>query len=69
MCPLCSEQNWSQFENDMWRLEHWIQSTEAKLSVQPMMPPSNIEQLEDVIQEHRVRDLHNDPARYFDNLT
>lgn len=55
MCPLCSEQNWSQFENDMWRLEHWIQSTEAKLSVQPMVPPSKIEQLEDVIQEHRVR--------------
>lgn len=55
ICYLCSEQNWSQFENDMWRLEHWIQSAEAKLSVQPTMPPSNIEQLEDVIQEHRVR--------------
>lgn len=54
MCPLCSEHNWSQFENDMWRLEHWIQSTEAKLSVQPILPPSKIEQLEDVIQEHRV---------------
>lgn len=38
----------------MWRLEHWIQSTEAKLSVQPIVPPSKIEQLEDVIQEHRV---------------
>lgn len=38
----------------MWRLEHWIQSTEAKLNVQPVEPPSNIEQLEDVIQEHRV---------------
>lgn len=59
MCPLCSEQNWSQFENDMWRLEHWIQSTEAKLSVQPMVPPSKIEQLEDVIQEHRVRVVYN----------
>jgi len=59
MCPLCSEQNWSQFKNDMWRLEHWIQSTEAKLSVQPMIPPSKIEQLEDVIQDHRVHYTHN----------
>lgn len=58
LCSLCPEQNRrSQFENDMWRLEHWIQSTEAKLSVQPMVPPSKIEQLEDVIQEHRVRTL------------
>ncbi|XP_026810785.1 uncharacterized protein LOC113552228 [Rhopalosiphum maidis] len=63
MCPLCSEQNWSQFENDMWRLEHWIQSTEAKLSVQPMVPPSKIEQLEDVIQEHRELLLYLDSHR------
>jgi len=62
-CPLCSEQNWSQFENDMWRLEHWIQSTEAKLSVQPMVPPSKIEQLEDVIQEHRELLLYLDSHR------
>lgn len=66
-CPMCSEQNWSQFENDMWRLEHWIQSTEAKLSVQPTVPPSKIEQLEDVIQEHRVR--NRNPSAFFHHLS
>ncbi|XP_050520721.1 muscle-specific protein 300 kDa-like isoform X4 [Daktulosphaira vitifoliae] len=63
ICPLCSEQNWSQFENDMWRLEHWIQSTEAKLSVNPTIPPTKIEQLEDVIQEHREVLLYMDSHR------
>jgi len=53
-CPLCRRRNWKQLEGDLYRLESWLNLAEVSLAqLLRQGVPSSIEQLEDVIQNHR----------------
>merc|ERR1719336_796394 len=53
-CPLCRRRNWRQLEGDLWRLERWLDHAERQLAQHLRNGvPQSIEQLEEVIQDHR----------------
>ena len=52
-CPLCSRKTWAQQEQDLWRLERWLQHAENQFRAYERIP-DNMEQLEDTVQDFRV---------------
>merc|ERR1719221_179545 len=53
-CPLCRRKNWRQLEGDLWRLERWLEHADRQLTqLLRNGVPQGIEQLEEVIQDHR----------------
>jgi len=53
-CPLCRRRNWKQLEGDLWRLERWLEHAGGSLAqLLRNGVPGSIEQLEEVIQDHR----------------
>ena len=55
VCPACSPKQRGAWESTLWRLEQWLQHAEGTLKeTMKRRPPSNLEQLEDQILNHRV---------------
>ena len=52
-CPLCSRKTWAQQEQDLWRLERWLEHAENQFRAHERIP-TNMEQLEDTVQDFRV---------------
>ena len=46
-------QNWRQMDRDMWRIEKWLDLAKGTLFSVNRSVPTNMEQLEDAIQDHR----------------
>lgn len=55
-CPLCSDRNWKQLDNDLWRLEQWLQYAEATDEARTD-PPEDYDALEDAIQVYYLFSL------------
>ena len=59
-CPLCSRKTWAQQEQDLWRLERWLDHAENQFRSHERIPNS-MDQLEDTVQDFRVSNLtHQD---------
>lgn len=52
-CPLCSRKTWTQQEQDLWRLERWLDHAENQFRAYERIP-KHMEQLEDTVQDFRV---------------
>ena len=59
-CPLCSRKTWAQQEQDLWRLERWLDHAEKQFRTHERIP-DNMEQLEDTVQDFRVKTILNPP--------
>jgi len=54
-CPVCSPKQRGVWDSTLWRLEQWLQHAEGTLKeTMRKRPPTNLEQLEDCILNHRV---------------
>ncbi|KZS18270.1 Muscle-specific protein [Daphnia magna] len=58
-CPLCSRKTWAQQEQDLWRLERWLEHAENQFRAHERIP-TNMEQLEDTVQDFRELSLDLD---------
>ena len=48
---MCRRQNWNQLDQEMWRMERWMEYASGSLkSSQDVSTPTSIEHLEDAIQ-------------------
>ena len=54
-CPMCRRQNWNQLDQEMWRMDRWMEYASGSLkSSQDVSTPTSIEHLEDAIQVCRI---------------
>jgi nesprin-1 len=55
ICAYCNKLDWQAVDNDLWRLEQWLQYAEKTQQTYDFkaLTTYSIEQLEDIIQDHR----------------
>ncbi|EFX84561.1 hypothetical protein DAPPUDRAFT_238990 [Daphnia pulex] len=58
-CPLCPRKTWAQQEQDLWRLERWLEHAENQFRTHERIP-TNMEPLEDTVQDFRELSLDLD---------